>query len=60
MTKNQHGGLRPGAGRHPKLTNPRRVTIWLEGEQFAWINTQQGDKSQVIRRLITAAMEKDN
>lgn len=48
-------GPRPQAGRKPKLTNPKRITVWLEAEQLAWLNAQ-GDKSEVIRQLITKAI----
>lgn len=50
-------GPRPQAGRKPKLANPKRVTVWVEEEQLAWV-LSQGDKSEVIRRLIAAAMSK--
>lgn len=48
-------GPRPQAGRKPRLTNAKRVTIWLDEEQFAWV-LSTGDKSEVIRGLIAAAM----
>lgn len=50
-------GPRPQAGRPAKLANPKRVTIWIEEEQLAWV-LSQGDKSEVIRGLIAAAMSK--
>lgn len=58
-------GPRPMAGRPSVLNDPERVTIWLSGEQLAWIKAQAGPKETwlqkqglvgaVIRRLIDEA-----
>lgn len=53
-TERQPTGPRPQAGRKPKLANPKRVTVWVEEEQLTWV-LSQGDKSEVIRRLINEA-----
>lgn len=63
--KKQWGGKREGAGRPSVLNDPERVTIWLSGEQLAWIKAQAGPEETwlqkqglvgaVIRRLIDEA-----
>lgn len=54
--KKQWGGKREGAGRPSTLKDPKRVTIWLEAEQLAWVKTQ-GEQGEVIRRLIDPDLE---
>lgn len=50
-------GPRPTAGRKAKVSNPTRVTVTIELWQAEWL-ASQGDKSEVIRRLIDEAKAK--
>lgn len=51
------GGHRRGSGRPKQLVEPERVTIWIDKAQLEWV-LARGDKSEVIRGLITEAMSK--
>lgn len=57
--KKQRGGKRQGSGRPAKLTNPKRVTFWLEAKQVIWLESQ-GDKSEVIRNIIDKERTNEN
>lgn len=65
MTKNHNyptdrkpTGPRPTAGRKPKLANPKRVTLWLEGWQVERLEGQ--DKGEIIRQLLIEYFERTN
>ncbi|WP_158969091.1 hypothetical protein [Paraglaciecola sp. L3A3] len=52
-----HGGIRKGAGR-PKIAQPKQsISLRLHPEVVGWIDRQDGNRAEVIERLVRA--EKD-
>jgi len=65
-SKPAHGGPRPGSGRRHLDGTPAGITPWrpssrrtvhFTADQIAWLEAQEGNFSQAVRRCVDAAME---
>lgn len=53
------GGARKGAGRKPAPSKMIAVVIWLPSELLAWLDSQAGNRGEIVRGLITKEMKND-